>query len=181
MLCERCHGKEAVVHLTQIINGHRGEWHLCRECAEKENIMSPSREFFGHDFFRNNFESFFNDGFMDSFFAPMRTAIESLSGPEWSKVHHDFRKDGFLGYPGCYEEFREKVRPAFRHMKESHRHEGKATRHADGKSESPELAELRNKLSKLVAEEKYEEAARVRDEIQNLENKGKRDGGEAEE
>lgn len=45
MLCDRCHGREAVVHVTQIVNGHRTEKHLCRECAAKENLMHPSMDF----------------------------------------------------------------------------------------------------------------------------------------
>lgn len=162
MLCDRCHGREAVVHVTQIINGHRTERHLCRECAAKENLMNDSMGFFGHDLFRSSFDSFFNDGFMNSLFRPARTTIESLSCPE------------------CYEAFREKLRPAFQHMQGAHRYSGDAPKPADEKKapeESPELKELREKLSKLVADENYEEAAKVRDEIHKLEDKGSDKGG----
>ena len=101
MLCDRCHGREAVVHVTQIVNGHRTEKHLCRECAAKENLVSHSMDFFGHDLFRNSFDTFFNDGFMNSLFRPARTAIENLSCPECGKTYDDFKKDGLLGCPGC--------------------------------------------------------------------------------
>ena len=155
MLCDRCHGREAVVHVTQIVNGHRTERHLCRECAARENLVNNSMGFFGHDLFRNSFDTFFNDGFMDSLFRPARTAIENLS------------------CPGCYEAFREKLRPAFQHMQGAHRYEGDEPKKAEVKEESPELTGLRNKLSKLVADENYEEAAKVRDEIHKLEEEGK--------
>ena len=180
MLCDRCHGREAVVHVTQIINGHRTERHLCRECAAKENLMNDSMGFFGHDLFRNSFDSFFNDGFMNSLFRPARTTIESLSCPECGKKDEDFKKDGLLGCPECYEAFREKLRPAFQHMQGAHRYSGDAPKPADEKKapeESPELKELREKLSKLVADENYEEAAKVRDEIHKLEDKGSDKGG----
>lgn len=173
MLCDRCHGREAVVHVTQIVNGHRTEKHLCRECAAKENLMHPSIDFFGHDLFRNSFDSFFNDGFMNSLFRPARTAIESLSCPECGKKYEDFKKDGLLGCPGCYEAFREKLRPAFQHMQGAHRYSGDEPKKAEAKEESPELKELRNRLSKLVADENYEEAAKVRDEIHKKEQEGK--------
>lgn len=169
MLCDRCHGREAVVHVTQIINGHRTERHLCRECAAKENLMNDSMGFFGHDLFRNSFDSFFNDGFMNSLFRP-----------ECGKKYEDFKKDGLLGCPECYEAFREKLRPAFQHMQGAHRYSGDAPKPADEKKapeESPELKELREKLSKLVADENYEEAAKVRDEIHKLEDKGSDKGG----
>ena len=86
MLCDRCHGREAVVHVTQIVNGHRTERHLCRECAARENLVNNCMGFFGHDLFRNSFDPFFNDGFMDSLFRPARTAIENLSCPECGKT-----------------------------------------------------------------------------------------------
>lgn len=89
------------------------------------------------------------------------------------KTYHDFKKDGLLGCPGCYEAFREKLRPAFQHMQGAHRYEGDEPKKAEVKEESPELTDLRNKLSKLVADENYEEAAKVRDEIHKLEEEGK--------
>lgn len=173
MLCDRCHGREAVVHVTQIVNGNRTERHLCRECAAKENLMNPSMDFFGRDLFRNSFDSFFNDGFMNSLFRPAETAIESLACPECGKKYEDFKKDGLLGCPGCYEAFRDKLRPAFQHMQGDHRYKGEEPKKAETRKESPRLTELRDQLGKLVAEEKYEEAAKVRDEIHKLEQEGK--------
>ena len=50
------------------------------------------------------------------------------------------------------------------------RHAGKAPRRAPGaKTAHSELAQLRQQLQTLVTEEKYEEAARVRDRIKELE------------
>ena len=72
--------------MRQIVNGHRTERHLCRECAARENLVNNSMGFFGHDLFRNSFDTFFNDGFMDSLFRPARTAIENLSCPECGKT-----------------------------------------------------------------------------------------------
>ena len=164
MLCDRCHGREAVGHVTQIVNGHRTERHLCRECAARENLVNNSMGFFGHDL---------PSAPAYKLFRPARTAIENLSCPECGKTYHDFKKDGLLGCPGCYEAFREKLRPAFQHMQGAHRYEGDEPKKAEVKEESPELTDLRNKLSKLVADENYEEAAKVRDEIHKLEEEGK--------
>ena len=40
MLCDSCHQKEAVIHMTQVVNGRRSERHLCRDCARKENLIN---------------------------------------------------------------------------------------------------------------------------------------------
>mgnify|MGYP002659050383 CR=1 FL=1 len=78
-----------------------------------------------------------------------------------------------LGCPGCYEAFREKLRPSFQHMQGAHRYEGDEPKKAEVKEESPALTAQRTKLSQLVADENYEEAAKVRYEIHKLEEEGK--------
>ena len=78
-----------------------------------------------------------------------------------------------LGCPGCYEAFREKLRPSFQHMQGAHRYEGDEPKKAEVKEESPALTAQRTKLSQLVADENYEEAAIVRYEIHKLEEEGK--------
>lgn len=39
MICERCHKKEATVHITEVLNGNRTEKHLCQDCAAQEKGM----------------------------------------------------------------------------------------------------------------------------------------------
>ena len=41
MSCDQCHEREAVIHLTQIVNEQVTTLHLCERCAwEKEGISS---------------------------------------------------------------------------------------------------------------------------------------------
>lgn len=35
MQCDRCHKNEAVLHVTQVHNGHKKERHLCEKCAQE--------------------------------------------------------------------------------------------------------------------------------------------------
>lgn len=176
MLCDRCHGREAVVHVTQIVNGHRTERHLCRECAARENLVNNSMGFFGHDLFRNSFDTFSTTVLWIPFSALPERLLKICPARNAERPIM-IQKDGLLGCPGCYEAFREKLRPAFQHMQGAHRYEGDEPKKAEVKEESPELTDLRNKLSKLVADENYEEAAKVRDEIHKLEEEGKGKGG----
>ena len=39
MICERCHKKEATVHITEVLNGNRTEKHLCQDCAAQEKCI----------------------------------------------------------------------------------------------------------------------------------------------
>ena len=38
MQCESCHGKEATVHLTQVIDGEVKKVHLCEGCAKESGV-----------------------------------------------------------------------------------------------------------------------------------------------
>ena len=43
MQCEICKTNTATVHLTEIIDGHRSESHLCQSCAQKEGVTIKSQ------------------------------------------------------------------------------------------------------------------------------------------
>ena len=110
MLCDRCHGREAVVHVTQIINGHRTELHLCEECARKERVVHRSFGHFGSSMFRSPLESFF-EGRMPSFFGRSPMEIEALPEERDTAMF----PEGLRRSNDSYEAFREKIRPAFSH------------------------------------------------------------------
>lgn len=161
MLCERCHGREAVVHITEIINGHKTDEYLCRECAEKENSKAAHLNLFNYDFFNNGFESFFGNDFMKSFLGGPLTAVESLHSPVHREGSLNQERIGLFGKPGSYENL-------LRHLKSPDAKEsGQEVKNPDDSSD--QLYYLKKKLSQLVADENYEEAAKVRDEIRKLE------------
>lgn len=171
MLCDRCHGREAVVHVTQIINGHRTELHLCEECARKERVVHRSFESFGSHMFRSPLESFF-EGPMRSFFGRSPIEIEAL--PEERET--PMFTEGLRRSPESYEAFREKIRPAFSH---GGIHEEKApapkkevtidTENTAKSAVDPELAKLQKAMKSAIAREDYEQAAHIRDEMKKLE------------
>ena len=41
MSCEQCHEREAVIHLTQIVNEQVTTLHLCERCAAEKGVESP--------------------------------------------------------------------------------------------------------------------------------------------
>ncbi|WP_337740378.1 UvrB/UvrC motif-containing protein, partial [Allisonella histaminiformans] len=109
----------------------------------------------------------------------------SMSCPSCGTTYQDFRQSGKLGCPSCYEAFREKLRPLFQQAGGSHNHTGKGPKISiskDGdadtsgsvknpeveKKVSPEVAELNKKLLQCIKEERYEDAARIRDEIKRI-------------
>ena len=167
MLCDRCHGREAVVHVTQIINGHRTELHLCEECARKERVVHRSFSTFGPHMFRSPLESFF-EGRMPSFFG--RSPIEIEAMPE--EREEPMFSEGLRRSPESYEAFREKIRPAFSHGEKPAVPKKEVTIETENTAKpavDPELEKLQKAMKSAIAREDYEQAAHIRDEMKKLE------------
>ena len=41
MACDQCREREAVIHLTQIVNDQVTTLHLCERCAAEKGVESP--------------------------------------------------------------------------------------------------------------------------------------------
>jgi protein arginine kinase activator len=150
MKCELCSDTEATVQVTQVVNGAVKKWNLCDSCASQEgfNIQGPisfTDILFG-----------MGDG------APEPSTQEPKSCPSCHMQRSDFKKNSRLGCPECYETFAFELRPLIEAMHKGSQHEGKIPQNA---KISADIARLQAQLDKAVSEQHFEEAARLRDEI----------------
>lgn len=176
MLCERCKKNIATTHVQSVINGVKKEADLCSECAAKEGYGGFSG--FG-DF------GIFPDlgGFAQNSLAGMLASMfgESLPAGQTTEkrcdccgaTYSELAQTGKVGCPHCYQVFREELLPYLKRVHGSTCHIGKKNRTALVVSKDDELTQLRRKLEELVQNEKYEEAAVVRDEIRKYEGEKK--------
>ena len=83
----------------------------------------------------------------------------------------DFKKTGRLGCSSCYGTFAEGLGSLLKAMHKGTEHVGKLPQRAHRVMElSDKMRTLNEKLEKAVAEENYETAASLRDEIKQLES-----------
>jgi protein arginine kinase activator len=181
MMCENCKGKEATVHYQEIVNGVNSEVHLCEECAGKKGMIS-----FGFEK-PNSFGNLLS-GFLDEEEVQTETVkngktqkIKCKCG--WTGV--EFKKTGYLGCQYCYKTFKKSLTPLLRRIHGNNNHIGKIpvktpveervtekaakTAAAGLDKDARKLKKLKDQLHECVKEERYEEAAKVRDEIRSLE------------
>ena len=86
--------------------------------------------------------------------------------PQCGFTQADFKKSGRLGCAQCYETFAEGLEGLLKTMHKGTRHKGKVPLALRGSHDLKEkLAALQKRLDKAVAEENFEQAAQVRDEI----------------
>lgn len=153
MKCQKC-TKAATMHITEVHPGDRfEELHLCEECAQKAIFEAPKKA--PKIELTDELEEF----------APARSAC-SICGIKFV----EFRNSGRLGCPHDYLEFREELMPLLENIHGETRHAGKSPRRQPvANAANGELLQLRKQLQIAVSREAYEEAARIRDRIRQLE------------
>lgn len=163
MICNICGTKEATIHLTEITNGQMVEVHICESCAEEKGT---------------DFKTYFNFG---DLLAGV-PGIEKMLEPSGKKTplickgckmkYEEFAKNGRLGCAGCYETFHRPLAAVIKQVQRANHHVGKKpSKIAKEVRNVHDLRQLQEKLRQSVQMEKFEEAAKLRDEIKQMEEK----------
>ena len=161
MLCDVCHKNNATVHLTEIINDKVVEMHICQICAQvKADELNKHLNISG---FLGGLADMVGD-------LPQERRI--LKCPSCGFSYGDFKKKGRLGCGKCYETFRGLLLPLLKKIHSATTHTGKTPTSLDKKATSQlKVAELHQRLRRAIQLEEYEEAAKLRDQIKELEKK----------
>lgn len=160
MKCELCKDKEATIHLTQVVEGMVKKIHLCETCAAASGFdvhgpMSITDILLG----------------LGESGAKAKPSIKSVerSCPQCHLRRVDFKKTGRLGCPSCYATFADELAPVIRAMHRHEQHKGKIPeRQRNTVEQSEAVAALKNDLEAAINEERFEDAARLRDELNAL-------------
>jgi protein arginine kinase activator len=156
MVCCVCKEKEAKVHLTQIVGEKLQKVDLCESCAADKGVNDPAG-FSLADLLMGLGAS-----------QEMEQAVggSEVKCPHCGFTQADFKKAGRLGCPECYVTFAEGLESLLKSMHKGTRHTGKAPKSLkEARALTERLDSLNKKLEKAVANENFEEAAEVRDEI----------------
>lgn len=168
MLCQNCGKNEATTHIKQIVNGDMAESHLCAECA-KNLGYSDMLSGFGLDL------SEFLGGFLGDMM-PALTRGNSERCPKCGTSFSDIVRSGRVGCAECYRTFYDELLPSIQRIHGRIKHSGKASSGAieQPKEETKEekIAKLKSQMDEAVAVQKFEQAAKLRDEIKSLESEG---------
>jgi protein arginine kinase activator len=151
--CDLC-GKPATVHLTQIVNSKMHKVDLCEACAQAKGVTDPGGFSLA-------------DLLLKASLSPEAAAAGSAGEcPSCGFSSGDFKKHGRFGCPQCYRTFAGMVAPMLENMHKGVRHAGKVPVKAlERRSLLERVAGLEAGLADAVKAERYEEAARLRDEL----------------
>lgn len=164
MLCEDCGKNQASVVITVTTGGQSTTRHLCAACMEK---MKQS----------------FTQGDVQSFLSSLlqllnnEPAAPSLSCSGCGLSYAEFQHTGKLGCAQCYRDFAEELRPLLLRIHGRSQHAGRVPPSREKARELEQCVdELRGKMDKAVAEENFEMAARLRDEIRAITERRQTEG-----
>ena len=161
MFCNVCNKNDVTVHLIQMLEGEIKKVDMCESCAQNQGVDEPGISL------------------VDLLVGLGPGASEAVSGmsteqkpskcPTCGYTQADFKKSGRLGCPDCYVTFEDGLNQMLRSMHKGLKHTGKApknyrnTRELEAKSKK-----LEKELKKAVKEERYEDAAVIRDSLKEL-------------
>lgn len=186
MLCQKCNKNEANVKYTEIINGEKKEMMLCEECSHELGLDSMNFNM------PIDFSSFFgglleDEEYNSPEFMPLFQKVKELKCDNCNMTYDEFINQGKFGCPECYDVFSTKIDSILKRLHGSNKYLGrKALRSTmvDSKSEKIEpkdkegkktvdtkknkIEKLQEDLKKAIADERYEDAAKIRDEIKKI-------------
>ena len=164
MKCDKC-GKPSVYHSTLIVNGVSQTRNLCRDCAIKEGVFNSEPTSLFDDMF---------SAFAD--FLPFER-VENVVCPVCKTSLREYRNTQRLGCPNCYDAFRNEISAIIKKIApfETHKQDSIKLKDFDFKTETKQtkaekIASLRQDMSLAVKEERYEDAAKIKKQIQKLES-----------
>jgi len=184
MMCNICNEREATVHLTEIVDNNVTKLHLCEDCARKKG--TEMEEHFGLSDLLAGLADFETK-------TPSKKEVKKKCS-KCGMVYDDFKKLGRLGCGECYTAFNDHLSPLIKRIHGSLEHYGKSpsgvsrvsgkeapvkeapAKEVSGKEparkkEPQTMDELRALLQRAIKMEEFEEAARLRDKIRELEKK----------
>ncbi len=181
MMCQNCGKNEANVKYTQIINGVKKQMNLCSDCARRLGIDDMAFSMPSINF--SNFLGGMFDGAAMEDFIPSLMKPETLLCDKCKSSYEDFIESGEFGCDECYDSFSNQIDALLKNIHGVNRHVGRASKTLSSKSEktnknienkkkenkpNSKLQELQARLKQEISEERYEDAAKTRDEIKKL-------------
>src|SRR5438093_4066527 len=162
MLCNLCKKNEATVHLTQIVDNKMQKVDLCESCSKEKGVSDPTG-FSLADLLL---------GLGAAQEMEQATAGAELRCPNCGFTQADFKKAGRLGCAECYTTFAEGLEGLLKTMHKGTKHVGKVPQPLQQhKDYAEKLGRLQLQLEKAVADEDFEQAAVLRDEIKQAREK----------
>lgn len=163
MKCSKCGKNNANITYEQNINGEITNLNLCESCAKKLGVF-------------NSFDSFFKPMVLDlDYILP-----EEIKCKKCGYTLSKYKNTGLFGCDSCYDTFKKeadsiimKLQGKNRNVQKLAKANKKEAKVKEQNQSMSKIDKMKAELQKLIQEEKFEEAAILRDKIKE-ESKGEK-------
>ncbi len=171
MLCQKCFKNEATVKIVQIVNGQKQELSLCQSCAVELGFEKAAKELQLPQLIGSLVLDILKKE-TNSLPSVSERQPNSPKCPYCGTTWEDFKRTGLLGCDKCYDAFHDEIKKVLKQIHGNTQHIG--SRPSTVKTPVVQnLAKLRQELKKAVENEEFEKAARLRDQIRELQSQVK--------
>ena len=164
MLCEHCHENEAKISYTMVEGNEMKQMHVCPACFQ---------EFLAEQFPSSQIPPLdiqpMIQELLSLFHGKDAEEEDDRTCPVCGRSLKEFRKTGMFGCDNCYNTFAEELNALLPRMQGADHHVGAMPEAFRRNREASEKEQaLKDRLDAAVADERYEDAALLRDEIKAL-------------
>ncbi len=149
-LCDICKKEIATVFYTIIVNNKKMQLNLCEKCAAKKGLVLSLQ---------------------DTLTLPENTqsAVIELKCPSCGLTFEEFKNTLRLGCAECYNVFDREITAIAQRVHKATQHIGKFVKSSHDRIKiEHDINALKRKLEECLKNERYEEAAKIRDELRQL-------------
>jgi protein arginine kinase activator len=157
MVCDTCGERDAVVNLTQVVDGAVKQVHLCEQCAADQGIErteTPPKSPL--------------TSLLQTVQQQLATGTSDQTKCAFCQAtYKDFRASGRLGCYRCYSAFEPQLRDLLQRVHGATRHTGRqyGPPAPEQLQKASTVLELREQLRRAIELEQFEQAARLRDQL----------------
>ncbi|MEX1026197.1 MAG: UvrB/UvrC motif-containing protein [Planctomycetota bacterium] len=162
--CQQC-GQSASVHVTELpltAGTPPEESHFCDRCAEAQGLPAaqPKLKSGGSQIWK-----------LLEVSARQARKQAGMTCPTCGMTLAEFRSKGRLGCAACYEAFWQHLEPLLLRVHNATQHQGRVPGADEAVLERDEaIHQLKSRLANAIRDEAYEQAAELRDELEQLES-----------
>ena len=160
MVCDSCRERDAVVHLTQVVEGAVTQVHLCEMCAADKGVettvAAPKTPL---------------TSLLQTVQQQLTTSATDQARCSFCQASYkDFRASGRLGCARCYSTFEAQLRDLLQRVHGATRHLGRqyGSPAPEQLQRASTVLELREQLRRAIELEQFEQAARLRDQLKEV-------------
>ena len=159
MMCQKCGKHAATTHIRRNVNGTVSEMYLCARCAQQENLAPMF----------SGFMPTLTD-FWGSLFGDTAPSTDTTRCEGCGKSFSDIIQSGKVGCAHCYTTFYDQLLPSIQRIHGRSAHTGRTLPVSDEQKRlHGQIEQLKAELQRQVDAQNYEECARLRDQIKQLE------------